>query len=76
MEIVLEVPDKDAARVLELIKGIKHVKVKSPKKTLDATSEELVKDLKEAGQALTRAKRGEAVGRPARELLAELKPEL
>ena len=27
MEIVLEVPDKDAARVLDLLKGIKHVKL-------------------------------------------------
>ena len=29
MEIVLEAPDKDAARVLELLRGIKRVKVES-----------------------------------------------
>lgn len=28
MEIVLEVPDKDVARVLEWVKGIKRVKIK------------------------------------------------
>ena len=75
MEIVLEVPDKDAARVLELIKGIKRVKVKSPK-SLTTANLELIEDLKEAGRELARIKRGAAVGRPARELLKELKREL
>ncbi|MDO7875739.1 hypothetical protein Q5H93_13430 [Hymenobacter sp. ASUV-10] len=68
MEIVLEVPDKDAARVLELIKGIKRVKVKSaqPQDSL------LMQELREAGEDLRRLKKGEEVSRPARELLNEL----
>ena len=74
MEIVLEVPDKDAARVLELIKGIKRVKVKSPKAASlnTAAGSPLVQDLREAGQELVRLKQGEQVSRPARELLAAL----
>ena len=73
MEIVLEVPDKDAARVLELLKGIKRVKVKSPKAaSLNTAGSPLVQDLREAGQELVRLKQGEQVSRPARELLAEL----
>ncbi|WP_046243404.1 hypothetical protein [Hymenobacter terrenus] len=78
MEIVLEVPDEDAARVLELIKGIKRVKVKSPKKAvpqLDINTQ-LAQDLREAGRVLVRIKDGEKLSRPARELLAELKDEL
>lgn len=76
MEIVLEVLevlDKDAARVLELIRGIKRVKVKSPKKALTAAELAFMEDLREAGRDLARIKNGEDVGRPARELLAELK---
>ena len=74
MEIVLEVPDKDAARVLELIKGIKRVKVKSPTKPYVNTVADspLGQDLREAGQELARLKQGEQVSRSARELLAEL----
>jgi len=54
MEIVLEVPDKDAARVLELIKGIKHVKVKSPKPAAAAPPADslLAQELREAGQEI------------------------
>lgn len=71
MEIVLEVPDKDAARVLELVRGIKRVKIKSPR--LPAVpNEELVAELREAGQQLARIRQGETVGRAAHELLNEL----
>ena len=78
MEIVLEVPDQDAARVLELIRGIKRVKVKSPQKTdaKTATDSQLKQDLQEAGRVLARIKNGEELSRPARELLASLKHEL
>jgi hypothetical protein len=76
MEIVLEVPDKDAARVLELIRGIKRVKVKSPSKPLTNNNLEFIEDLKEASRELACAQRGEEIGRPAREILAELKNEL
>ncbi|MFD2784098.1 hypothetical protein [Hymenobacter rubripertinctus] len=72
MEIVLEVPDKDVARVLELVRGIKRVKVKSPSKTPTAADLRLMESLREAGRELARIKRGEKVGRPADELLKEL----
>ena len=75
MEIALEVPDKDAARVLELIKGIKRVKVKSPKKAPTAAELEFIADLREAGRELARIKNGENVGRSWDELYAELKAE-
>ena len=65
---------KDPARVLELLKGIKRVKVKSPKAAslAAATDSPLAQDLREAGQGLVRLKQGEQVSRPARELPAEL----
>ena len=70
-----EVPDKDAARVQELIKGIERMKVKSPKAVSVAadTDSLLAQDLREAGQELASIKRGETVSHPARKLLAELK---
>ena len=75
MEIVLEVPDKDAARVLELIKGIKHVKVKSPKPAAAAPPADslLAQELREAGQELARIRSGEQASRPARNLLKRQK---
>lgn len=72
MEIVLEVPDKDVARVLELVRGIKQVKVLSPKKAPATATADLATDLREAGQELARLRKGEAIGRPAHELLSEL----
>ena len=56
---------------LELVRGIKRVKIKSPR--LPAVSnEELVAELREAGQQLARIRQGETVGRAAHELLNEL----
>ncbi|OWP63327.1 hypothetical protein CDA63_09905 [Hymenobacter amundsenii] len=75
MEIVLEVPDKDVARVLELVRGIKRVKVKSPSKAPTAADLRLIESLREAGQELARIKRGEEVGQSWEELYAELKAE-
>ena len=72
MEIVLEVPEKDVARVLELVRGIKRVKVKSPRRLPERNASDLTADLREAGQELARIQSGEVVGRPARELLKEL----
>lgn len=48
MEIVLEVPEKDVARVLDLVKGIKRVKIKSPKSAATAAKEQLLAELAEA----------------------------
>ena len=72
---MLEVPDKDAARVLEFIRGIKRVKGKLPQKaSLEVAADSpLVQDLREAGQELARLNRGEKVSYPARKLLAEVK---
>ena len=76
MEIVLEVPDKDVARVLELVRGIKRVKVKSPQKAPSAADLELMESLREAGRVLARIRRGEEVAsRSWDELYAELKAE-
>ncbi|MBT2557493.1 hypothetical protein J7E24_06830 [Hymenobacter sp. ISL-91] len=76
MEIVLEVPDKDVARVLELVRGIKRVKVKSPSKAPTAADLRLMESLREAGQELARIKRGEeVVSQSWEELYAELKAE-
>lgn len=73
MEIVLEVPDKDAARVLDLLKGIKHVKVKSPKKPAKRPAAELLEDLKQALEDVKRHQRGEIQLQSWDELYAELK---
>jgi hypothetical protein len=64
MEIVLEVPEKDVARVLELVKGIKRVKIKSPKPASIAAKTKLLVGLAEAVQ-----------GRPWKELYSEVKAE-
>ncbi len=72
---MLEVPDQDAARVLELIRGIKRVKVKSPKKVPTAAELEFMEDLREAGRDLARIRNGEEVGRSWDELYTELKAE-
>ncbi|AMR25658.1 hypothetical protein A0257_00185 [Hymenobacter psoromatis] len=60
MEIVLEVPDKDVARVLELVKGIKRVKVKSPKPSRPAANEQLLAELAESVGWVNKITRGEA----------------
>ncbi len=75
MEIVLEVPDKDAARVLDLLKGIKHVKVKSPKKPVKRPAAELLEDLKQALEDVKRYQRGEIELQSWDDLYAELQAE-
>ncbi len=59
MEIVLEVPDKDVARVLELVKGIKRVKIKSPKPVRTATNQQFLAELAGAVHDVNRHLRGE-----------------
>lgn len=75
MEIVLEVPDKDAARVLELVRGIKRVKIKSPAKPTKRSANEFVADLKEAVEDVKRHQRGEIQLQSWDELYAELTAE-
>jgi len=75
MEIVLEVPDKDVARVLELVKGIKRVKIKSPKPAKNAAKEEVLAGLAEAVEDVKRHLRGEAELQSWDDLYAELKAE-
>ena len=73
MEIVLEVPDKDVARVLELVKGIKRVKVKSPKPELTAANKQFLAELAEAVEEVKRYERGETDLQSWDELYAELR---
>ena len=75
MEIVLEVPDKDAARVLELIKGIKRVKVKSPGKPTKRPAAALLNELKQSLEDVKRHQRGEIELQSWDELYEELKAE-
>ncbi|RZK17670.1 MAG: hypothetical protein EOO56_17485 [Hymenobacter sp.] len=75
MEIVLEVPDKDVARVLELVKGIKRVKIKSPKPAQLAANQELMAGLAEAVRDVKRHLRGELDLPSWDELYAELQAE-
>ena len=75
MEIVLEVPDKDVARVLELVKGIKRVKIKSPKPARTAANEEFLTGLAEAVQQVNKITRGEAKGKSWQDFYEEVKAE-
>lgn len=72
MEIVLEVPDKDVARVLELVKGIKRVKIKSPKPVRTATNQQFLAELAGAVHDVNRHLRGEIELKSWDELYAEL----
>lgn len=78
MEIVLEVPEKDVARVLELVKGIKRVKIKSPRPAPSPASQQLLTDLAGAVEQVKKITRGEAA-MPTQtlvDLLDELETEL
>ena len=77
MEIVLEVPDKDAARVLALIKGIKRVKIKSPASPRAAGKARVLAELAEAFREVKKIERGEAPmpTRTLEDLLDELDAE-
>lgn len=75
MEIVLEVPDKDVARVLELVKGIKRVKIKSPKPARTAANKEFLAGLGEAVEDVKRHLRGELELQSWDDLYAEMKAE-
>ena len=59
MEIVLEVPDKDAARVLELVRGIKRVKIKSPQPVLTPANQQFLGELAESVEEVKKVVRGE-----------------
>lgn len=59
MEIVLEVPDKDVARVLELVRGIKRVKIKSPQPVPTPANKQFLSELAEAVQEVNKIRRGE-----------------
>jgi len=72
MEIVLEVPDKDVARVLELVKSIKRVKIKSPRPASAAADEQFLAELAGAVNDVNRHLRGEVELKSWDELYAEL----
>ncbi|WP_460583464.1 hypothetical protein [Hymenobacter arcticus] len=75
MEIVLEVPDKDVARVLELVKGIKRVKIKSPKPAPTVAGQQFLAELAGAIEEVNRHQRGEIELQSWDELYAELQTE-
>lgn len=76
MEITLEVPDKHTARVLELLKGIKRVKVKSIAATpLTPAKMEFLAGLKESIEDVKRHQRGEIELPGWNQLHAELNTE-
>ena len=75
MEIVLEVPDKDVARVLELVKGIKRVKIKSPRPATTPANQQFLAELSQAIEEVKRYERGEIELQSWDDLYAELKAE-
>lgn len=75
MEIVLEVPEKDVARVLELVRGIKRVKIKSPKPVPTAAGQQLLAELAEAVEEVKRYQRGEIELQSWDDFYAELQAE-
>jgi polyhydroxyalkanoate synthesis regulator phasin len=68
MKILLDIPDKKAASLLEVLSSISYVKAErvSPEKAL------LIKELKEAVDNLNLVKSGKLKAQPAREVLNEL----
>ena len=72
---MLEVPDKDVARVLELVKRIKRVKMKSPKPAHTADNKEFLVGLGEAVEDVICHLRGELELQSWDDLYAEMKAE-
>jgi hypothetical protein len=73
---VLEVPDKDAARVLELIRGIKKVRVVAVQAApLTPTAINFLSGLQEAVEDVKRHRRGEIELQSWESLYAELEAE-
>ena len=68
MKVLLEVEDKKAPFVLELLRNLRSVKVK----LLPSAKETAIEDLKHSIKEVKLAKQGKIKLRPARELLNEL----
>lgn len=76
MQIILEVPDKHAARTLELLKGIKRVQVKSIAPTpLTPANLDFLAGLKQSIEDVKRHQRGEIELPTLAETLAEMDAE-
>lgn len=76
MQIILEVPDKHAAHTLELLKGIKRVRVKSIAPTpLTPADIDFLAGLKQSLEDMKRHQRGEIELQSWDELYAELQAE-
>ena len=68
MKVLLEIEDKKATHLLEVLKGLSYVKTKliSDEKAL------LIEEIKEAVEELTLIRQGKLKGIPARQLLDEI----
>lgn len=68
MKVLLDIEDKNASFVLELLKNFSFVKVK----TLTASKAQVLEDLKEAVENMKLVKKGKMKARPAKELASLL----
>lgn len=68
MKVLLDIKDDKATHLLEVLKGLSYVKVKtiSDEKTL------LMEEIKEAVENLALVRKGKLKARPAKDLLNEL----
>jgi len=68
MKVLLDIKDKNAAPLLEVLKSLPYVKTKE----LKDPKEELINDIKEAVEELNLIKAGKLEGRNAEDFLNEL----
>ena len=68
MKVLLDIKDSKATHLLEVLKGLSYVKVK----TISNEKALLMEEIKEAVENLTLVRQGKLEARPAKELLDEL----
>lgn len=68
MKVLLDIKDNKANHLLELLKGLSYVKVK----TISYEKALLIEEIKEAVENLTLVRQGKLKARPAKDLLNEL----
>lgn len=68
MKVLLDIKDNKANHLLEVLKGLSYVKVK----TISKEKALLMEEIKEAVENLTLVREGKLKARPAKDLLNEL----
>jgi hypothetical protein len=68
MKVLLEIKDNKATHLLEVLKGLSYVKVK----TISEEKALLIEEIKEAVENLAMVREGKLKARPAKDLLNEL----